>query len=209
MLGERERGGEIRSLKGEVRGRLLRPGIVPVLLLLGEEPGLFSNLLLKEDTLPVTTGLGLLLLRLSLVPVPVLPRKLRLVSCWGSGAVIESCLFLSLESKAGLGLLVLEKGVVLRVRGPVRATGSRDSALRCSNLSLVLVTLPWLALAKILLGLGLFCGAEGSWRFRLRLLGLLKLCTVLSISLMALLVSAKSLFRVPLDLSELQDSGSV
>jgi hypothetical protein len=138
--------------------------LLTALLLHGEEVGLFSNLFLKEETLPVTTGDGDRLRRLSRVPVPVRPRYPRWLPSVCSVPEMDSCLFLSRESKAGLGLLVLEKGVVQRGLGPVRATGIFNSAVRCSNRSLVLVTEPWLAPANMRLGLGLLeWSACGVW----------------------------------------------
>ena len=71
-----------------------------------------SNLLLKEETLPVTTGEGERFLSVILVPVPDRPLKGEWTSqC--SGLVMEKVLFLS---TAGLGLRVDldEKGVVPR-----------------------------------------------------------------------------------------------
>ena len=68
---------------------------------------------------------------------------------------IDSWRFLSLRSGEGLGLRVFENGVVHLGFGPFNVTGRRDSACLCSKRSLVLLTEPWLARAKILLGFGL------------------------------------------------------
>ena len=78
----------------------------------GVTPAIGSNLLLKEETLPVTTGEGERFLSVILVPVPDRPLKGEWTSqC--SGLVMENVLFLS---TAGLGLRVDldEKGVVPR-----------------------------------------------------------------------------------------------
>ena len=128
---------------------------------------MFSKRFLKEDTLPVTTGEGERFRKLNLFPVPVRPLKPMLISEVGSVVLrlvpgIDSCRFLSLRSGEGLGLLVFEKGVVQRGLGPVRVTGIRDSAVRCSKRSLVLLTEPWLARAKIRRGLGLLALLGGS-----------------------------------------------
>ena len=121
--------------------------------------GLLSNRVLKEDTLPVTTGEGDRFLKLIRFPVPVRPRNPVLLVSPGSELKlvpgIDSCRFLSLRSGEGLGLRVFEKGVVHLGFGPFNVTGRRDSAWRCSKRSLVLLTEPWLARAKILLGFGL------------------------------------------------------
>ena len=125
--------------------------------------GLFSKRVLKEETLPVTTGEGDRFLKLNLFPVPVRPRKPLLISTAGSVLStpgIDNWRFLSLRS--GEGLRVFENGVVHRGLGPVRVTGIRDSAVRCSKRSLVLVTEPWFARAKIRRGFGLLVLLGGS-----------------------------------------------
>lgn len=88
-------------------------GIVEAFIL-GE--GTFSNLLRKEETFPVTTGEGDLLLKFILVPVPVRPRNNELVSLASLLGVIEYVRFFC--STAGLGLRVFENGVVDLVFGP-------------------------------------------------------------------------------------------
>ena len=103
-----------------------------------------SNLLRKEDTFPVTTGEGDLLRRLSLVPVPDLPRAKGEWTSQCSELVMEKVRFLAAVSGAGLGLRVVreEKGVVPRDLVGVLLLLSRDFP---SNLSLALDTQPWLA----------------------------------------------------------------
>ena len=72
-----------------------------------------SNLLRKEETLPVTTGEGERFLSVILVPVPERPRNGEWTSQF-SELVMEKVRFF--VSTAGLGLLVDrdEKGVVPR-----------------------------------------------------------------------------------------------
>ena len=142
----------MRKLRGTV-DELLLPETLPPL-------GLLSNRVLKEETLPVTTGEGDRFRKLIRFPVPVRPRNplLLLVSPGSELKLvpgIDSCRFLSLRSGEGLGLRVFEKGVVHLGFGPFNVIGRRDSAWRCSKRSLVLLTEPWLARAKILRGFGL------------------------------------------------------
>ena len=144
---------QVRKLRGTVDELLLPETTWPPL-------GLLSNRVLKEETLPVTTGEGDRFRKLIRFPVPVRPRNpLVLLVSPGSELKlvpgIDSCRFLSLRSGLGLGLRVFEKGVVHLGFGPFNVIGRRDSAWRCSKRSLVLLTEPWLARAKILRGFGL------------------------------------------------------
>ena len=119
----------------------------------------------------MTTGEGDRFRKLIRFPVPVRPRNpLVLLVSPGSELKlvpgIDSCRFLSLRSGEGLGLRVFEKGVVHLGFGPFNVIGRRDSAWRCSKRSLVLLTEPWLARAKILRGFGLLvalCATCSVW----------------------------------------------
>jgi len=155
-------------------------------------PHTLSNLFLYEDTFPVTTGEGDRLLRVTLVPVavlpldPVYPPPAQTLSPFSPGVDTPRVLVLVLSAGLGLGLLVLLKGVF-----PLDlATGIRDSTVLCSNLSLVFVTEPWFAPANILLGMELL---PWSNCLVLRDTCLVNPVTVFSISFIAVCVSCRYL----------------